>query len=85
MVEIAKEHNLLTVVDNTFATPYLQQPLDIGADIVLHSITKYLGGHSDVVMGCLITNSDELQEQLSFLQNSCGAVTGPILRPLLEN
>src|SRR5690606_567153 len=74
---IAKEHNLLLVVDNTFATPYLQNPLDMGADIVLHSATKYLGGHSDVVLGALIVNDDNLQERLAFIQNSCGAVPGP--------
>jgi cystathionine beta-lyase len=74
---IAKKHNLLLVVDNTFASPYLQNPLTLGADIVLHSATKYLGGHSDVVHGALITNSDALNEQLSFIQNACGAVPGP--------
>jgi len=74
---IAKEHNLLMVVDNTFATPYLQNPLDLGADIVLHSATKYLGGHSDVVLGALIVNDDNLRERLAFIQNSCGAVPGP--------
>lgn len=74
---IAKEHKLLLVVDNTFATPYLQTPLDLGADIVLHSATKYLGGHSDVVLGALIVNDDNLRERLAFIQNSCGAVPGP--------
>lgn len=74
---ISKEHNLLLVVDNTFATPYLQNPLDLGADIVLHSATKYLGGHSDVVLGALIVNDDALQQRLAFIQNSCGAVPGP--------
>lgn len=74
---IAKKHNLLLVVDNTFATPYLQTPLDLGADIVLHSATKYLGGHSDVVLGALIVNDDNLRERLAFIQNSCGAVPGP--------
>ncbi len=74
---IAKENNLLMVVDNTFATPYLQNPLDMGADIVLHSATKYLGGHSDVVLGALIVNDDLLKERLAFIQNSCGAVPGP--------
>lgn len=74
---IAKKHNLLLVVDNTFATPYLQNPLDLGADIVLHSATKYLGGHSDVVLGALIVNDDNLRERLAFIQNSCGAVPGP--------
>lgn len=75
--KIAKEHHLLLTVDNTFATPYLQNPLDLGADIVLHSATKYLGGHSDVVLGALIVNDDELQERLAFIQNSCGGVPGP--------
>ena len=74
---ISKEHKLLLVVDNTFATPYLQNPLDLGADIVLHSATKYLGGHSDVVLGALIVSDDNLQERLAFIQNSCGAVPGP--------
>ncbi len=74
---IAKAHNLLLVCDNTFASPYLQNPLDHGADIVLHSATKYLGGHSDVVHGALIMNSEELEQRLRFIQNSCGAVPGP--------
>ena len=75
--KISKEHNLLLVVDNTFASPYLQNPLDWGADIVLHSATKYLGGHSDVVHGALIMNDPALEEKLRFIQNSCGAVPGP--------
>ncbi|MCO5280489.1 MAG: cystathionine gamma-synthase [Chitinophagales bacterium] len=75
---ISKKHNLTFVVDNTFASPYLQNPLDLGADIVMHSVTKYLGGHSDVVMGALITNSDDLQQKLAFIHNSCGAVPGPM-------
>jgi cystathionine beta-lyase len=74
---IAKEHKLTLVVDNTFASPYLQNPLDWGADIVLHSATKYLGGHSDVVLGALIMKDAGLEEQLRFIQNSCGAVPGP--------
>jgi len=74
---IAKQHNALLVVDNTFASPYLQTPLDMGADIVLHSATKYIGGHSDAVMGMLVVNDDGLHEQLKFIQNSCGAVPGP--------
>ncbi|MCR9181961.1 MAG: cystathionine gamma-synthase [Flavobacteriaceae bacterium] len=74
---IAKSHNILLAVDNTFATPYLQQPLDLGADIVMHSATKYLGGHSDVVMGALIVNDNELAEKLYFIQNASGAVCGP--------
>ncbi|MBL7719188.1 MAG: cystathionine gamma-synthase [Flavipsychrobacter sp.] len=75
--QISKEHNLLLVVDNTFASPYLQNPLDWGADIVLHSATKYLGGHSDVVHGALIMKDVALEERLRFIQNSCGAVPGP--------
>lgn len=74
---IAKKHNILMCVDNTFASPYLQNPLDQGADIVLHSATKYIGGHSDAVHGCLIVNDDELNNKLTFIQNSCGAVPGP--------
>jgi cystathionine beta-lyase len=74
---LAKKHNILLAVDNTFATPYLQTPMDLGADIVMHSVTKYLGGHSDVVMGALCVNDDELAQRLAFIQNSCGAVPGP--------
>jgi len=74
---IAKEAKTILVVDNTFASPYLQNPLDLGADIVLHSATKYLGGHSDVVHGALIMNDSSLEERLRFIQNSCGAVPGP--------
>ncbi|OEK05033.1 cystathionine gamma-synthase [Roseivirga misakiensis] len=74
---IAKAHQVLLAVDNTFATPYLQTPLDLGADIVMHSVTKYLGGHSDVVMGALAINDDLIAEKLAFIQNSCGAVAGP--------
>ena len=74
---ICKAHNLILVCDNTFASPYLQTPLDLGADIVLHSATKYLGGHSDVVHGALIVNDAALEERLRFIQNSCGAVPGP--------
>ena len=76
--KIAMENNLLLAVDNTFASPYLQNPLALGADIVMHSVTKYLGGHSDVVMGALITNDDKLHEQLYFILNSCGANPGPM-------
>lgn len=76
--KIAKENNLILAVDNTFASPYLQNPLSLGADIVMHSVTKYLGGHSDVVMGALITNDDKLHEQLFFVLNSCGANPGPM-------
>jgi cystathionine gamma-lyase len=75
---LAKQKNLLLVVDNTFASPYLQNPLNLGAHIVMHSATKYLGGHSDVIMGCLCTNDDKLHEQLAFIANSCGAVPGPM-------
>jgi len=74
---IAKKHNVLLAVDNTFATPYLQQPLDLGADIVMHSATKYLGGHSDVVMGALVVKDKALAEKLYFIQNASGAVCGP--------
>jgi cystathionine beta-lyase len=74
---IAKKHNILLAVDNTFATPYLQTPLDLGADIVLHSLTKYMGGHSDTVMGALIVNDDELAQQLAFIQNATGGTPGP--------
>jgi cystathionine beta-lyase len=76
--KVAKKHGLLLGVDNTFASPYLQNPMDLGADIVMHSVTKYLGGHSDVVMGALMLNDDALAERLYFLQNSCGAVPGPM-------
>ena len=69
--------DILLAVDNTFASPYLQNPLDLGADIVMHSVTKFLGGHSDVVMGALIVNDDELVERLAFIQNSCGGTPGP--------
>lgn len=75
--KIAKKHNLLLTVDNTFASPYLQQAMDLGADIVMHSVTKYLGGHSDVVMGALIVNDAKLAEDLAFIQNSTGAIPGP--------
>ncbi|NUM50157.1 MAG: cystathionine gamma-synthase [Flavobacteriales bacterium] len=75
---IAKKHQILFTVDNTFASPYLQNPIDLGADIVMHSVTKYLGGHSDVVMGALVTNSDEIYNQLAFIHNSCGATPGPM-------
>lgn len=74
---IAKAHKILLCVDNTFASPYLQNPLDLGADIVMHSVTKYLGGHSDVVMGALVMNDAQLREDLFFIQKSAGAVPGP--------
>ena len=76
--QISKNHKLLFVVDNTFATPYLQRPLDMGADIIMHSLTKYMGGHSDVVMGAAICKDDDLAERLYTIQNSCGAVPGPM-------
>ena len=76
--KIAKQNGLLTAVDNTFATPYLQRPLEMGADIVMHSATKYLGGHSDVVMGALMMNDEELYEKLYFIQYAGGAVAGPM-------
>ena len=72
-----KKRGALLVVDNTFATPYLQTPLDLGADMVMHSLTKYMAGHSDVVMGALMVNDDELHERLSFFQNACGGTPGP--------
>jgi len=78
VTELAKEKNILVGVDNTFATPYLQKPLDLGADIVMHSVTKYLGGHSDVVMGALITSDDSIAEEIYRIQNSSGAVCGPM-------
>lgn len=74
---IAKEAGILYVVDNTFASPYLQNPIDLGADIVMHSVTKYIAGHSDVVMGALVTNNEELYKQLFFYYNACGGTPGP--------
>jgi cystathionine gamma-lyase len=74
---IAKKHNILLAVDNTFATPYLQTPLDLGADLVMHSLTKYMGGHSDVVMGALILNDEDLAQRLAFIQNASGGTPGP--------
>jgi cystathionine beta-lyase len=76
-VDIAKKRNILVAVDNTFASPYLQNPLALGADIVMHSVTKYLGGHSDVIMGALVVNDEKLHQELAFIANSCGAVPGP--------
>ena len=78
IVEIAKIKRIKVAVDNTFATPYLQRPLELGADIVMHSVTKYLGGHSDVVMGALVTNNESLAEEIYRIQNSSGAVCGPM-------
>ena len=75
---ITKPKNILLAVDNTFATPFLQKPIDLGADIVMHSVTKYLGGHSDVIQGSLMMSSPELREKLYFIQKSCGAVPGPM-------
>lgn len=77
VADIAKKHNVITIVDNTFATPYHQRPLELGADIVLHSASKYLGGHSDSVAGLVTTNSEELAEELGFLQNAIGGILGP--------
>jgi cystathionine gamma-lyase/cystathionine beta-lyase len=76
--KLAKEKNIICAVDNTFASPYLQNPLALGADIVMHSVTKYLGGHSDVIMGALCLNNDEMYQQLAFIHNSCGATPGPM-------
>jgi cystathionine beta-lyase/cystathionine gamma-synthase len=75
---ITKSKDILLAVDNTFASPYLQNPVDLGADIIMHSVTKYLGGHSDVIQGCLMMNSPELKDKLYFIQKSCGAVPGPM-------
>jgi len=77
LAEIAKNNKVLFGVDNTFATPFLQTPLDLGADLVMHSVTKYLAGHSDVVMGALVVRDKKLADDLAFIQNSCGAVPGP--------
>lgn len=78
MIQIAYEYSSIVVVDNTFASPYLQNPAKMGADIVMHSATKYINGHSDVVMGVLCTSSDDLKDRLAFIQNSCGATPGPM-------
>jgi len=75
---LTKPKNILLAVDNTFASPYLQNPLDLGADLVMHSVTKYLGGHSDIIQGCLVMNDPGLREKLYFIQKSCGAVPGPM-------
>lgn len=77
LAKISKKANALLCVDNTFASPFLQNPLDLGADIVMHSATKYLGGHSDVIQGSLVMNNEALRDQLYFIQKSCGAVPGP--------
>jgi cystathionine beta-lyase len=76
-VALAKKQGITVAVDNTFASPYLQNPLELGADIVMHSVTKYLGGHSDVIMGALVVNDEKLYQDLAFIANSCGAVPGP--------
>ncbi len=78
LADVAKKHNILFGVDNTFASPYLQNPLDLGADLVMHSVTKYLGGHSDVVMGALVVKDKDLADKLYFIQNASGAVCGPM-------
>lgn len=77
VVNMAKSRNIKVAVDNTFATPYLQRPLDLGADLAMHSVTKYLGGHSDVIMGALVLNDDQWAQELEFIQNASGAVSGP--------
>ena len=77
VAELTKKHKILSVVDNTFMTPYIQRPIELGADIVIHSATKYLGGHSDLVAGLVIVNDDELAQRLAFIQNSTGGVLGP--------
>lgn len=77
IARITKERNLLLAVDNTFASPYLQNPIDLGADIVMHSVTKYIGGHSDVIMGALLVNDAQLYKNLWFIYNACGATPGP--------
>jgi cystathionine beta-lyase len=77
VANISREFGALLAVDNTFASPYLQTPLDLGADIVMHSVTKYIGGHSDVIMGALVMNKEDLAQQFAFLQNACGAVPAP--------
>jgi len=76
-VEVAKRHELLVAVDNTFATPFLQRPLDFGADITMHSATKYLGGHSDLILGVVAVKDEDLYKKLKFIQNTCGAIPGP--------
>ena len=78
LASLARNSNAMLCVDNTFATPYLQNPLDLGADIVMHSVTKYLGGHSDVVMGALVTSKKEISEEIYRIQNSSGAIAGPM-------
>lgn len=77
MADIARRHGILLIVDNTFMTPYLQRPLELGADIVIHSATKYLGGHSDVIAGLVVVRDEELAQRLAFIQNATGGVLGP--------
>jgi cystathionine gamma-synthase len=77
VVEIAKEHQFLTIVDNTFMSPYCQRPIEIGADIVIHSASKYIGGHNDVIAGLVVTRCSELGEKIKFYQNAVGAILGP--------
>ncbi len=76
--QLSKKYNLIFAVDNTFASPYLQNPIDLGADIVMHSVTKYIGGHSDLIMGALMVNDDDIYKKLAFIHNSCGATPGPM-------
>jgi cystathionine beta-lyase len=78
VAKITKKSNILLAVDNTFATPYLQNPIDLGADLVMHSVTKYLGGHSDVVMGAIVTDNKKIADEIYRIQNSSGAITGPM-------
>ena len=78
VAEIAKKHGILSIVDNTFMTPYLQRPMELGVDIVIHSATKYLGGHSDVVTGLVVAKDDELSKRLAFIQNATGGVLGAL-------
>ena len=78
ITDLVKNTDIMVGVDNTFATPFLQRPLDLGADVVMHSVTKFLGGHSDVVMGALITSDDKIAEEIYRIQNSSGAVCGPM-------
>ena len=77
VVKIAKEHGLLTIVDNTFLTPYLQRPLELGADIVVHSATKFLSGHHDIIAGIVVVNDDSLSEEIWFVQKAIGAILSP--------
>ena len=78
LAKLSKKNNILLCVDNTFASPYLQRPLDLGADIIIHSATKYIAGHSDVIIGAIVINSKSLHKRLSFIQNASGATPGPM-------